>query len=495
MKTRVAIILALFVAAAYLSQAFVAPHSPAQSAAREDKCFACHDAMGDKASVAYKKDLHFAKGISCAECHGGDMNGEDQESAMNPKKGFIGVPKKDIISERCGRCHNDANIMKKYGYKGKTGQLAMLKKSVHGQSTMKDNLMILQCTTCHGGHGIKPVASPEALVSPKSIIGICTKCHSDANFMKQYNPALPIDQLEKYRTSVHGVKNAQGDMKTAVCSSCHGNHDILKSSDATSHVNVFNIPATCGKCHSNAQYMKQYGIPTSQLDDFTNSVHGNALLKKHDASAPSCNSCHGNHGAVPPGVQSIGNVCGTCHVLNAQLFAKSLHKKAFDDKNIPECETCHGKHRIQPATEALLSTGPNTICGKCHTASLEPKGFNSAIAMKRLIDSLTSDEKTAIQLINGAEQKGMEVSDAKFKLRDVRQARLKSRTAVHSFNLKEFESTIGEGLKITSMAKAEAESAVHEFFFRRWGLGVSTLIITLLAFGIWLYIKRLERGK
>jgi predicted CXXCH cytochrome family protein len=283
-------------------------------------------------------------------------------------------------------------------------------------------------------------------------------------------------------------------MKPAVCSSCHGNHDILKASDATSHVNVFNIPATCGKCHSNASYMKQYGIPVSQLDDYTGSVHGVALLKKHDAAAPACNSCHGNHGATPPGVQSIGNVCGTCHVLNAQLFAKSMHKKIFDEQNLPECQTCHGKHGIQPATESLLSTGEGTVCGRCHTESKAPNGYNAAVAMKRLLDSLTSDEKTSGALINAAEQKGMEVSDAKFKLRDVRQARLKSKTAVHSFNLKDFESVVGEGLKITGMAKTEAETAIHEFYFRRWGLGVSTLIITLLAVGIWLFIKRMERG-
>ena len=83
--------------------------------------------------------------------------------------------------------------------------------------------------------------------------------------------------------------------------------------------------------------MKEYDIPTNQYEEFTKSVHGVDLLEKHDLSAPACNSCHGNHGAIPPGVESISEVCGTCHALNAELFQASPHKKAFDEHNYPEC--------------------------------------------------------------------------------------------------------------------------------------------------------------
>src|SRR6266540_7241295 len=34
--------------------------------------------------------------------------------------------------------------------------------------------------------------------------GICGRCHSDAQFMKRYNPALRVDQVAEYATSVHG---------------------------------------------------------------------------------------------------------------------------------------------------------------------------------------------------------------------------------------------------------------------------------------------------
>ena len=109
-----------------------------------------------------------------------------------------------------------------------------------------------QCVTCHGVHAIKAVKDPQSPVHPLNVNKTCATCHSSAVFMRNYNPGLPIDQEEKYKTSVHGMKHAKGDMKVAVCSSCHGSHDILKAVDAKSHVNAANLPVTCGKCHPGA---------------------------------------------------------------------------------------------------------------------------------------------------------------------------------------------------------------------------------------------------
>ena len=53
---------------------------------------------------------------------------------------------------------------------------------------------------------------------------------------------------------------------------------------------------------------------------------GRLMAKRGDLSAPSCASCHGNHGAKPPQVESVADVCGSCHVLFAQLYDKSVHK-------------------------------------------------------------------------------------------------------------------------------------------------------------------------
>jgi predicted CXXCH cytochrome family protein len=313
--------------------------------------------------------------------------------------------------------------------------------------------------------------------------------------MRSYNPSLPIDQYEKYLTSYHGILNKKGDAKTAECASCHGSHEILSVKDVNSKVYPTNLPSTCSHCHSDAQYMKSYKIPTDQYEKYASSVHGVALLEKHDLGAPACNSCHGNHAATPPGVESISKVCGTCHALNAELFSSSPHKKAFDEKNLPECETCHGNHQIIIASDKLLGVTSEAVCSKCHSSKENQKGYIAAKDMRALIDSLNIEENRAKELVDEAEQKGMEISEAKFKLRDIRQAKLEARTMVHSFNEAKYKEVVDKGMAAASIVNSEAQSAVDEFYFRRYGLLVSVLLISLLALVLYFYIRRLEAKK
>ena len=459
----------------------------------DDQCLTCHAAIGDNPSTLFKHDIHFRKGISCADCHGGNPREEDQDKAMDKKAGFKGVPKGDDVSKLCAGCHSNPEKMKKYGSTLPTNQYESLLSSVHGRLSLNGTEHIAQCITCHGAHGIVSVKDPRSPVYPLNIVKTCTKCHANATFMKTYNPSLPVDQLDKYRTSMHGKRNAKGDPKVAECASCHGSHDILSAKDVRSNVYPVNLPSTCATCHSNREYMKEYHIPTDQYEEYTKSVHGVALLQKGDLGAPACNNCHGNHGAVPPGVESISEVCGTCHAMNADLFSTSPHKKAFDERKLPECETCHGNHDIVAATNRLLGVTPEAVCSKCHTEQQYAQGYIAAKEMRQLADSLELAENNARALIDEAEQKGMEVSEAKFKLRDIRQARLQSRTMVHSFNEQKFHETVEKGLKTASIVTAEGEAAIEEYRFRRIGLGIASIIITILAISLYIFIRRIER--
>lgn len=444
-----------------------------------DQCITCHKANGDKPAILFSKDLHFAEGISCADCHGGDASKEDMEESMNTSAGFIGVPRGDKISEVCSNCHND--------------QLEKINKSVHGKLAVKGDQKILQCTTCHSVHNIAAKKNAASPVLVFNVVQTCSKCHSNISYIRQYNPALPTDQHEKYMTSTHGQLNKKKDAKGATCANCHGSHDILIAKDLKSHINPENLPKTCAACHSDAEFMKEYKIPTDQYEKFAASVHGVALFKKGDLAAPSCNDCHGNHGAAPPGLESISKVCGTCHVINADLFSKSPHKKAFDDQKLPECETCHGNHKIIVGTDQLIGTTPEAICSRCHTETVNPKGYWDASQMRNILDSLIREEQATITLISEAEQKGMEVSEAKFKLRDIRQAKLETRTIVHAFNLVKFTEAANKGFAITSEVKSAGKEAIDEYYFRRWGLLAATLIITILAIALFFYIKRIDK--
>lgn len=460
-------------------------------AASADECLTCHAALGDKASDLFAGDIHHEKGIACAGCHGGDATSSDMERAMDRKAGFLGKPAGDSVSVMCARCHSDTNRMRGLHASIPTGQLELLQQSVHGKLTLRGGARIVQCTTCHGAHGIVAVRNPKSPVNPRNVVATCARCHSDAAYIRSYNPSLPVDQRDKYLTSVHGIRHGKGDIKVAECASCHGSHGILSAKDVKSSVYPTNLPKTCAKCHGDQAYMKEYGIPTDQYDQYAKSVHGVGLLERNDLGAPACNSCHGNHGATPPGVESISKVCGTCHALNSELFSSSPHKRAFDDLSVPECESCHGNHGILAATAAMIGVSPDAVCSRCHTSG--SPGFDQAATMRRLIDSLEAQEAAAVRLVDEAEQKGMEVSEAKFRLRDVRQARLESRTTIHAFNEEKLRTVVTKGLGVAAWVSEDGRHAIDDYYFRRIGLGVSTLIITVLAVALYLFIRRLER--
>jgi len=468
--------------------------SPLSAAAqqRTDQCFICHAALGDPPSQLFVRDIHAKKGVKCADCHGGDASSDDADKAMSPSAGFMGVPLGDRISEVCGACHSHAERMSAFGSRLPIGQLEMLKAGVHGKPSLKGGERLAECTTCHGAHGIVPVQDPRSPVYPLNVTKTCSRCHADASYMRAYNLKLPVDQMEKYRTSVHGVRNAKGDPRAAECASCHGSHDIRPAGDVKSRVYAANLPGTCARCHSDKERMAPYKIPTDQFELYAKSVHGVGLLEKHDLSSPACNDCHGNHGATPPGLESISKVCGTCHALNAELFASSPHKTAFYSRKLPECETCHGNHGIVAATEQLLGITPEAVCSRCHTSTDNVRGFQAAGAMRLITDSLEQETGRARSLVQEAEQKGMEISEAKFKLRDVRQSRLEARTMVHAFNEARYREVIIKGRTNAETVAAEASTQIDEYYFRRWGLGISTILIGLLAGSLYLWLRRIE---
>lgn len=452
----------------------------AQEIESKDQCFNCHSVLDGRLKTPadmYKNDIHFRKGVTCASCHGGISSEEDQEKSMSRSSGFIGVPRGMQVTNICAKCHSK--------------EFEILIKSVHGESSTGSGLIVNNCVTCHGVHNIVSVKSPNSKVNGSNIVKTCSGCHSNASLMKKYNPGLRVDQLEQYKTSVHGMKVFSGDSKAANCASCHGNHDIKKVNDPNSKVYLTNIPSTCNKCHGDANYMKEYKIPTDQYEKYKRSVHGIALLEKGDKNAPSCNKCHGDHGASPPEAESVSKVCGTCHVLNAQMFQESPHKQAFDTQKINECSGCHNNHDISSPTDNMLGAGEKSVCIKCHKEN--DKGFEAAVLMKYMIDSLLKDVELANYYINEAEQKGMDVSDAKFESNDIRKVLITSRTITHYSDTSKYINSIDEGFKITSKAKITGAEAIKEYYFRRYGFGVSTFFIAVLIITLYLKLRKIEK--
>jgi predicted CXXCH cytochrome family protein len=357
------------------------------------------------------------------------------------------------------------------------------------------------CVACHGGD--TRARGMEAMDPAKGFIGkptrqqipqLCGRCHSDAAFMKRYSPSLRVDQLAEYATSVHGRRLRElGDPKVATCASCHPAHSIRPPSDAKSSVHPLRVADTCGHCHADAKYMADYKIPTDQLQKYKTSVHYKVLTLKGDLSAPTCNKCHGNHGAVPPGINWVGNVCGQCHTVQGDLFKKSVHAKAFEQMGTPGCATCHENHGIQEPTDQMLGLGDKAVCAGCHAAG--DKGGTGASQMRALVDSLAGESQKARAILLQAERAGMEVSQAQFDLNGAREALVKARAAVHAFKVDAVKKEVEPGLTISAKAYARGVRALEELGFRRKWLAVSLVIILALIGGLVVKIRQIERRK
>lgn len=355
------------------------------------------------------------------------------------------------------------------------------------------------CAACHGGdpkeggmEAMDPAKGYMGKPERQQVAQVCGRCHADARFMKQYNPALRVDQMAEYATSVHGRRLRElGDKKVATCVSCHPAHTIKPPADPTSTVHPLKVADTCGGCHANPTYMAEYKIPTDQLQKYRQSVHWKAMSVKGDLSAPTCNDCHGNHGAAPPGISWVGNVCGHCHSIQGDLFKASVHAKVFAQIGVPGCATCHDNHEIKETSDAMLGLGDQAVCRSCHTAG--DKGGQSGAEMRALIDSLRAESEKAGAILARAEQAGMEVSQAQFDLNGAKDALVKARAAVHTFTVGAVEKDADPGLAISKRAYDRGVRALNELQFRRKGLGVSLVIILALIAGLVLKIRQGER--
>jgi hypothetical protein len=360
----------------------------------------------------------------------------------------------------------------------------------------------LGCVGCHGGDGSPAVAQEaEKAMDPKKgfvarpprakLAEFCGRCHSDAAFMKKFNPAARVDQVAEYRTSVHGVKNAAGDEKVATCINCHGTHGILPVKSPRSSAYPTNVPETCGACHANASLMASYGLHGNPLEEWKKSVHAEALLVKGDLSAPACNDCHGNHGAVPPGVASLAFVCGQCHGREAMLFRESFKKKLFDDTGASECLTCHGNHEIQHPSDRLIGTGAGTVCSQCHTPG--DVCDQQSVKIRKALDSYSRSLTDAREILLRAEHAGMEVSGAVFTLKKEGVSGLvETRALIHSFDTDRLLKRSEEGLAVVAAARKEGEQALAEVQFRRKGLAVSLVFVGVVLVGLYLKIREVD---
>lgn len=198
------------------------PRSYDSALAILDMCTKCHvktDMPRADQTERYADTIHgstliqkgLAQAPTCVECHGNHavLPATDAQSPVNPRR----------APETCGKCHE--------------GIVPIYRESIHGQMLAKDEKKAASCTSCHASHGVAATDRTFLL----STIRECSDCH--------------LDLAQTYLQSYHGKAAHLGSGDAAVCSSCHGHHDIQPAKDPRSRVNAANLQQTCSACHEN----------------------------------------------------------------------------------------------------------------------------------------------------------------------------------------------------------------------------------------------------
>lgn len=343
----------------------------------------------------------------------------------------------------------------------------------------------LDCTACHGDQD-PPVAPPRT-----AIVGMCASCHSDAAYMRRFDPQVRIDQRAQYLTSVHGQRMAEGDDRVATCSDCHGAHGIRRVTDARSSVAPLNQANTCARCHADADLMAAYDLEPTPVADWMASVHAAALLTRGDTSAPTCATCHGSHGAAPPGVESVANVCAQCHVREAELFRSSPKHDIFEVMGQAECLVCHGNHRIESPQDEWIGVTGDAVCALCHDDSMN--GIMTIRSVRQHLETLSAAIAGADETLTRAEHAGMLVDDGRAALREAREGRINARVLVHAFAEEPFVAVADPAIEAAHRADLTGADALQELQYRRRGLGIATVLLLGFLVTLWLKIRSLPR--
>jgi hypothetical protein len=344
----------------------------------------------------------------------------------------------------CIKCH--MNLGAEYAEPVK-----LLEKSIHLEKEVA-------CHNCHGGDP-KSFDEARAMSRAKGFVGrprfgqipeFCARCHSDPIRMRPYN--LRTDQLAEYKVSQHGkLLYEKGDKNTAVCTSCHGIHDIRSKDDPLSRVYKTNLPKTCARCHSDKKLMDLYKIPSDQFDLFKKSVHGILLLEKSDLRAPGCADCHGIHGAHPPGYAEIANVCSSCHSTIADFFKQSPHYVEKTKQHMARCIDCHGSHDVTyPTTDLYVGTDEHH-CGSCHRA--DSKQVRLALLLKKNIDDAILSVDRARKAIWKIRNSGRNIDKIEETFESAQGELVKARATAHTLDLERVD-------QFTNKSKEKADEVI-----------------------------------
>lgn len=224
----------------------------------------------------------------------------------------------------------------------------------------------LTCVSCHTN--ISGYPHPKVTAGDRRSFQLerytqCQSCHAD-----QYKGTLD---------SNHARALAGGNRNAAICTDCHGAHNITNPRSPRQKIST-----TCQKCHS-----KIY-------DQYAGSVHGKALAETSNPDVPTCTDCHGSHRQEDPTTAAFRlkspDLCGKCHADRALMRKYGLSTDVFSSyvadfhgttvelfqkqapnqpANTAVCIDCHGVHDIASVRNVAPTVVKEKLlvtCQRCH---------------------------------------------------------------------------------------------------------------------------------
>ena len=271
-------------------------------------------------------------------------------------------PSPGVSNETCLDCH-DASGMRMELPSGEILNLTV-DSVVYGTSTHgRLGYACVQCHTDITGYPHPPFSAESLRETTIQFNAACQRCHAD--------------KFEATLDSVHQDALEAGNLEAAVCTDCHGAHNVTSPNVPRSR-----IPQTCERCHSEIS------------NHYVESVHGEALIGEGNPDVPTCIDCHGVHNVEGPSSGPFHlfspEICLNCHAdeelmskygLSADVgetYLSDFHGKTVklfeqlapdQETNKPVCIDCHGVHDIlrtddpesRVVKENLLAT-----CQRCH---------------------------------------------------------------------------------------------------------------------------------
>ena len=468
------------------------PAVPHPTEGRED-CLACHDTGQVK---PFPADHEGRESTHCLQCHEADTlqvavtetpaPTPTATTTLPPSLEAVPTPIREPIlfeENSCISCHNQLG--------GKHAQItADWDESTHAARGVG-------CVSCHGGDATqKDAAAAMSLDAgylgplPKERIpGLCGSCHTRVDLMRQYD--LPTDQLDQYWQSQHGQALLEGDSSVATCFDCHDEHRVLQVSDPASHVYPSNEPAMCARCHADEALMAPYGTHTDQYDLYQESVHGVKLLQEQDLRAPTCSTCHGKHGAAPPGFQEVANVCGRCHTVTEKYYLEGKHRLGMTSEAMPRCVTCHGRYDVTSPTQDLFLGTEERHCGSCHSPGTEIARQAEAI-YQALTEADEAYEK-AEAVVGLATERRLIMTGQEELLQRARTPLITLQALQHNVSLADIQAMAEESLVISRQVQASVEEAIRGLDTRRLGMVIAVVAILATVVALVVIKRGLDR--